>query len=103
MSPWTRLVDARLCMRSVVHTSGHPSLQRSICTVLVTSNVTPVPFGSWRDCMKQRISEMETRSKYLVHWIELPSKPRGLLCLDFDRTLLKVACAAMTQGMISLC
>lgn len=43
----------------------------------------------WRDCMKQRMSEMETRSKYLLHWIELPSEPRGLLCLDFDRTLLK--------------
>ena len=40
--------------------------------------------------MRQRISEMETRSKYLVEWIDLPCQPRGLLCLDFDRTLLKV-------------
>lgn len=41
------------------------------------------------DEMKRRINEMQTRSKYKLHWIELPTEPRGLLCLDFDRTLLK--------------
>lgn len=43
----------------------------------------------WRDAMKSRMSEMQTRRKYLLEWLTLPDQPRGLLCVDFDRTLLK--------------
>lgn len=43
----------------------------------------------WHDAMQQRMREMQARSKYTLHWEDLPVRPRGLACLDFDRTLLK--------------